>query len=123
MLGVTTRSFTNIVERAHKAGEHVGCYADRLFDRQLPWTMMRQGYQLLRLCDTYGAAKVDAVCERSLSFDVVDVPRIARMLRMAMSAEAEAEERGKLRKLPQTPRFARDAGVYSTLETSREEDR
>lgn len=118
-----TRSFTNIVERAHKAGEHVGRYADRLFDRQLPWTMMRQGYQLLRLCDTYGAAKVDAVCERSLSFDVVDVPRVARMLRMAMSAEAEAEERGKLRKLPQTPRFARDAGTYSTIENSREEDR
>jgi hypothetical protein len=45
------------------------------------------------------------------------------MLRTAMPAEAEAEERGKLRKLPQTPRFARDAGVYSTLETSREEDR
>jgi hypothetical protein len=101
----------------------VGRYADRLFDRQLPWTMMRQGYQLLRLCDTYGAAKVDAVCERSLSFDVVDVPRVARMLRTAMPAEAEAEERGKLRKLPQTPRFARDAGTYSTIESSREEDR
>jgi hypothetical protein len=118
-----TRSFTNIVERAHKVANTWANYADRLFDRQLPWTMMRQGYQLLRLCDTYGAAKVDAVCERSLSFDVVDVPRIARMLRMAMSAEAEAEERGKLRKLPQTPRFARDAGTYSTVETKREEDR
>ncbi|MCB9662461.1 MAG: IS21 family transposase [Sandaracinaceae bacterium] len=116
-----TRSFTNIVERAHKCGESVGQLAERLFDRQLPWTMMRQGYQLLRLCDTFGADKVNAVCERSLSFDVVDVPRIARMLKEARVVESDAEERGKLRRLPQTPRFARDAGTYSTVETKKEE--
>jgi hypothetical protein len=102
-----TRTVTGIIERAHKQGAHVGHYAERLLDRALPWTTMRQGYQLLRLCDTYGAAKVDAVCERALDFDVIDVPRIARMLKQAMRAEDDAEHRGKLRKLPQTPRFAR----------------
>lgn len=109
-----TRSFTDIIARAHKHGSNVGVYAERLFDRPLPWTTMRQGYQLLRLCDTYGAAKVDAVCERSLSFDVVDVPRIARMLKLALKAEDDAEEQGALRKLPQAPRFARDANTYNT---------
>jgi transposase len=109
-----TRSFTGIIERARERGQHVGRYAERLFDRPLPWTTMRQGYQLLRLCDTYGAAKVDAVCERALSFDVLDVPRIARMLKQAVRAEDDAEQRGKLRKLTQAPRFARDAGTYST---------
>jgi transposase len=117
-----TRSFTNIVERAHKCGESVGHFAERLFDCQLPWTMMRQGYQLLRLCDTFGAAKVNAVCERSLSFDVVDVPRVERMLKAARAVESDAEERGKLRRLPQTPRFARDAGTYSTIETKLENE-
>lgn len=109
-----TRSFIAIIERAHKQGPHIGQYAERLFDRPLPWTTMRQGYQLLRLCDTYGADKVDAVCERSLSFDVVDVPRIARMLKQALCAEDSAEDRGKLRRLPQTPRFARQSSTYST---------
>jgi transposase len=109
-----TRSFASLIERAQKQGEHVGRYAERLLDRPLPWTTMRQGYQLLRLCETYGAAKVDAVCERSLSFDVLDVPRIARMLKRAMSAEDDAEQRGKLSKLPQTPRFARDPSDYRT---------
>lgn len=117
-----TRSFASIIERAHKQGEHVGLYAERLLDRPLPWTTMRQGYQLLRLCDTYGAAKVDAVCKRSLSFDVLDVPRIGRMLKRAMSAEDDAEHRGKLRKLPQTPRFARAADDYRTR-SERGEDR
>lgn len=117
-----TRSFTSIIERAHKQGRHVGLYAERLFDRPLPWTTMRQGYQLLRLCDTYGAAKVDAVCERSLSFDVVDVPRISRMLKQALTAEDDAEHRGKLRKLSQSPRFGRDAGTYSTRSKNQGDD-
>ena len=116
-----TRSFTAIIERAHEQGLHVGQYAERLFDRALPWMTMRQGYQLLRLCDTYGAVKVDAVCERSLSFDVIDVPRIGRMLKQALRAEDEAEHRGKLRKLPQEPRFARDAGSYRTRDERRED--
>jgi hypothetical protein len=65
-------------QRARGHGEHVGRYAERLLDRPLPWTTTHQGYQLLRLCETHGSAKVDAVCERSLSFGVLDVPRIAR---------------------------------------------
>jgi transposase len=117
-----TRTFTSVIERAREHGPHVGRYAERLFDRPLPWQVMRQGYQLLRLCDTYGSAKVDAVCERSLSFDVIDVPRIARMLKRALHAEEDAESRGKLRKLPPSPRFARDADTYSTRGT-RKEDR
>ncbi len=116
------RSFTEIIKRAHKQGPHVGQYAERLFDRPLPWTTMRQGYQLLRMCDTYGAGKVDAVCQRSLSFDVIDVPRIGRMLKQALRAEDSAEARGQLKQLPQAPRFARDAEIFSTRKTRREDD-
>ena len=112
-----TRSIESLVARAHKQGPHVGRYAERLLDRPLPWTTMRQGYQLLRLCETYGAQKVDAMCERSLSFDVIDVTRIARMLKLAIRAEDHAEDRGKLRRLPQAPRFARDAATYGTRNT------
>jgi transposase len=117
-----TRSVTGLLERARERGPHVGRYAERLLDRPLPWTTMRQGYQLLRLCDTYGSEKVDAVCVRALDFDVIDVPRIARMLKQAMRAEEDAEQSGKLRKLSQTPRFARAASDYSTL-SKREEDK
>ena len=74
---------------------------------------MRQGYQLLRLCKTYGPAKVDAVCQRALGFDVIDVPRIGRMLKQALKAEDAAEQQGTLRKLPREPRFARDSKLYS----------
>ena len=39
-----TRSFETLIAKAHNKGVHVGRYAERLFDRPLPWTTMRQGY-------------------------------------------------------------------------------
>jgi transposase len=109
-----TRNADALRTRAREQGEHVGRYAELLLDRPLPWTAMRQGYELLKLCEVYGAAKVDVVCEQSLSFDVVDVPRIERMLRLALVAEEEAEGRGTLRRLPSSPRFARDPSTFTT---------
>jgi hypothetical protein len=77
---------------------------------------MRQGYELVRLCDRYGDARVDAVCRRALDFDVVDVPRISRMLKLAIAGEERASEDGKLRALPNTspPRFARTIDRFKT---------
>jgi transposase len=108
------RNVDALVERACKKGQYVGAYAERLLDRQLPWTKMRQGYQLLRLCDKYGCQRVDATCRRALDFDVIDVPRIARMLKAAMRTEADAEQQGKLRKLPEQTRFARNNDAFRT---------
>ena len=65
--------------RAKARGVAIGQYAERLLDGPLPWTSMRQGYELLRLCDRYGQARVEVVCKRALEFDVIDVPRVGRM--------------------------------------------
>ncbi len=93
---------------------HVGRYAERLLGGPLPWTTMRSGYELVRLCDRYGDARVDAVCARALDFGVVDVPRIARMLKLATTTEAEAAESGKLRALPGAPRCAHGTERFTT---------
>jgi hypothetical protein len=109
------RNVDALIERAHKRGPSVGEYAERLLGNPLPWIKMRQGYQLLRLCDKYGAQRVDATCRRALDFDVVDVPRIARMLKEAVRTEDEAEQDGLLKKLPANPRFARQREMFQTL--------
>jgi len=109
------RNVDALIERACKRGQSVGEYAERLLAYPLPWTKMRQGYQLLRLCDKYGRQRVDATCRRALDFDVVDVPRIARMLREAVRTEDEAEQKGHLKKLPPNPRFARGKDLFQTL--------
>lgn len=110
------RSVDVLIARAKERGPHVGIYAERLLGGPLPWVWMRQGHALVRLCDRYGDARVDAVCQRSLDFDVIDVPRIARMLKHAIKGEERASEEGKLRSLPNAkpPRFARDTDRFTT---------
>ncbi len=108
-----TRSVDALIARSRELGEHVGIYAERLLSGMLPWIKMRQGYGLIRLCERFGAEKVDALCKRSLAFDVVDVPRIERMLKQAQMAE-DAAPAGRVVPLP-TSRFARDPSSFVTM--------
>jgi hypothetical protein len=110
-----TRSLDALLVRARAQGEHVGQYAEQLLSGALPWTRMRQVYGLLRLCERYGAADVDALCKRSLAFDVLDVPRVERMLRSAQRAVESAQE-GRVVRLPSS-RFARDRASFVTMQT------
>src|SRR5262249_57138611 len=106
------RSVDGVKRRASEHGEHVGVFAERLLGGALPWTKLRQGYGLLRLCERYGKERVDTLCARALAFDVVDVPRIERMLKSAMALEAEGTTSGKVIALPPA-RFGRDASALA----------
>lgn len=108
------RSVDRLKTKAHEHGPSVGAYADRLLDGPLPWTKMRQGYQLLRLCERYGAARVNSLCERAISFDVIDVPRIERMLKKPRPPTLVPGTEGKVIRLP-TARFERSASAFSTM--------
>jgi transposase len=112
------RSVDGVREIAKTKGEHIGAFAMRLLEGPLPWIKMRQAYGLLRLCDRYGAERVDALCARALAFDVIDTRRIERMLKTAQSSELHAETQGKLIPLP--GRFARDPATFATR-TNRDE--
>jgi hypothetical protein len=75
---------------------------------------MRQAYALLRLCDKYGEGRVEAVCQSALAFDVVDVGRITRMLKLATKPQTvDASGKGKLVQLT-LPRFARSEEHFQT---------
>lgn len=106
------RSVDGVRRRAAAQGKSVGELAERLLGGPLPWTKMRQAYALLRLCERYGAAKVDTVCARAIGFDVIDVGRIERLLKKAQILEESPEARGKVVPLPS--RFARDPAAFAT---------
>jgi transposase len=108
------RSVDRFVTKAEKLGPNVGVFTERLLDGAMPWRHMRQAHQLERLCKKYGAERVDALCRRSLEFDVIDVPRLERMLKQAFKAESSAEDEGSLRSLPQG-RFARAHEAFRTV--------
>ncbi len=71
-------------------------------------------YALLRLCDKYGEGRVEAVCQSALAFDVVDVSRITRMLKIAaVPTVPEPPMKAKVVQLP-LPRFARPEEHFAT---------
>jgi len=108
------RSVDGLVIKAKDKGVHVGTYAERLLGGPLPWTRMRQAYALLRLCDKYGDGRVEAVCQSALAFDVVDVTRVARMLKSATKPTTPGI--GAKAKVVQLtlPRFARPDEHFET---------
>ncbi|MEO1234951.1 MAG: IS21 family transposase [Myxococcota bacterium] len=111
-----TRSIDGLLRRAHQQGESIGRFAEGLLDGPLPWTRMRQAYALLRLCEKYGSDRVNALCQRSLEFDVFEVPRVERMLRNAQRMEEAAEGARKVARLPEG-RFARPHSSFQTMST------
>jgi transposase len=109
------RSVDAMVKKAKDQGPHIGRYIERIVAGPLPWSRMRAGYALLRLCDKYGCERVESMCKSALAFDVIDVHRIAKMLKSAVvpASAPAAGERRKLVQLP-LPRFARGEEHFET---------
>jgi hypothetical protein len=91
-------------------------YAERLLDVPEPWTKMRRALELLRLCERYGAGRVEAVCQSALAFDVVDVTRVGRMLADAIVPASPSQDGARVVPIA-SPRFARTAAHFTTRET------
>ena len=113
------RNVDGVKKRAAALGANVGEFAAQLLGGPLPWTRMRQAYALLRICDRYGAERVDSVCARALGFGVLDVSRIERMLKTAKMLEESKELAGKLLPLPKG-RFARDTAAFATRSSKKD---
>jgi transposase len=111
------RSVEALLARAKARGAHVGLFAEKLLGGPLPWTRMRQAYALVRLCDTYGDGRVEAVCQSALAFAVVDVSRIGRMLKAAATPGTPDTCEGKVVPLA-SPRFARSTEHFETRPVS-----
>ena len=109
------RKLDALLARAKQKGAHVGLYAERLLEGPLPWTRMRQAYALLALCDKYGEGRVEAVCQSALAFDLINVHRLARKLKLATKLLSASESKGKAKVLRlDPPRFARPESHFET---------
>lgn len=114
------RSVDAVLDRANKRGVHIGLFAQRLLGGPLPWARMRQAYALLRLCDKFGDGRVEALCQSSLAFDVVDVHRLTRMLKSAAKPPEPDGATARVVQLP-LPRFARSVEQFETRTPSKKE--
>jgi hypothetical protein len=111
------RDVDTLLAKSKEKGAHIGIYAGRLLGGPLPWTRMRQAYALLGLCQKYGDGRVEAVCQSALAFDVINVVRIAGMLKSAAKPTSPTDSASKVVQLP-LPRFARPTDHFETLSRS-----
>jgi hypothetical protein len=98
--------------KAASKGRHIGIYAERLLGGALPWTKMRQTYALPALCEKFGDGRVEAICQSALAFDVVDVTRLAKMLKSA-ARPTRPDPSAKVVQLS-LPRFVRPTEHFET---------
>ena len=98
------------------AGEHgpsVKEVARQILDVDQRWCRVRSVHRLLRLCARYGAAEVDAVCEKALGQRVSDVMCIERMLAQPVAPSTAPRETLPAPPSPiARPRFARSAADF-----------
>jgi transposase len=102
------RDVASLAKAAHRHGDAIGVYAERLLDTDLPWTKMRQVYRLLGLVRRYGPGPVDTACARALELDVVSVTKIASMLEKGTENTPPPPRPAAAA----TARFARDPAEY-----------
>ena len=81
------RAPDRVVQRATELGPSVETFARRLFEGPLPWAKLRSGQKLLRLGEKYTGARLDAACARALSYELIDVGRLQRILLQALDVE------------------------------------
>jgi hypothetical protein len=50
---------------------------------------LRQAQKLIRLSEKYGVSRIEQACSRALSFSLIDVFRLERIIKQALGREAE----------------------------------
>ncbi|MFN8523213.1 MAG: IS21 family transposase [Chloroflexota bacterium] len=81
------RSTDRLIALADRYGTSVGEFTRRLLGGPVPWSKIRQAQKLVRLCEQYGAARLEPACARALAFDLVEVRRVERIVQLALERE------------------------------------
>ena len=99
------------IAKGKEAGTNCGSFMEQLLSGDFPWSKLRQAQKLIRLSEKYGAARIEQACSRALSFSLIDVYRLERIIKQAFDKEAE-QGGGKERGVMVPGRFGRPAEYF-----------
>lgn len=80
------------IRRGEQVGPAVGQFITVLLSGTFPWARLRQAQKLLRLAERYGPERVNAACARALTFELLDVWRVERMVKTALEGAPSDSE-------------------------------
>ncbi|MDA8162808.1 MAG: IS21 family transposase [Desulfobacteraceae bacterium] len=98
------------IAKAKEIGTNCGSFTEQLLSGDFPWSKLRQAQKLLRLSEKYGTARIEQACSRALSFSLIDVFRLERIIKQALGKEAE--KGGEKRGIVVPARFGRPAEYF-----------
>lgn len=102
-----------IIREAHKHGTDLGHFMTELLAGPFPWAKLRQAQMLLRLGNKYGWTQVDQACHRALAFDLINVKRVERIIKLALERKALPQSTSAPCPVIQMPlRFARPTSHF-----------
>jgi len=78
-------------KRARDLGPSAGDFTDQLLSGEFPWSRLRSAQKLLGLAERYGAARLDAACQRALRFELLDVYGVERILQQGLEQDSTPE--------------------------------
>ena len=102
------------IEQARSLGQACEKFMKELLSGDFPWARLRQAQKLLRLAQRYGTERVEKACQRALDFDLIDVPRVERIIFQALVHEDKSGPVQLL--LPLPARFQRPATYFTRKE-------
>jgi transposase len=102
------------ISKGKEVGTNCGAFMEQLLSGDFPWSKLRQAQKLLRLSEKYGTARVEQACGRALSFSLIDVFRLERIIKQAF--DREAGKGGDKRGVVVPARFGRPAEYFTQKE-------
>jgi hypothetical protein len=99
------------IGKAKEMGPNCGSFVEQLLSGDFPWSKLRQAQKLIRLSEKYGAARTEQACSRALSFSLIDVFRLERIIKQAFGNEAE--KGGEKKGIVVPARFGRPAEYFT----------
>jgi hypothetical protein len=117
--GYAMRNCDYYIMKARELGTHCGSYTEELLSGDFPWSRLRQAQKLIRLTERYGTERVEEACSRALSFSLIDVYRLERIIKQAFDREAQSRKGGDKKGVVLPARFGRPAEYFD--KTKKEE--
>jgi hypothetical protein len=71
------------IRKGGENGEAQGRFMEALFTGVFPWSKIREAQKLIRLAERHGKTRVEAACNRALSFGLINLHRLEGMIAKA----------------------------------------
>lgn len=107
------RNCTYYIDKGKEVGDNCHRFMEKLLSGVFPWCKLRQAQKLKRLWEKYGKDRVEQACQRALSFDLVNVYRVEKIVLQVLTSNITPEKEGKV---VVEGRFQRSATYFSHKE-------